>query len=182
MNRVLSWLGSALFGCAIAILVQIFLFVPTRVAGHSMSPTLRDTEYVVVAKWPHVFREVPNYGDIVIIDSRVNRNRTIIDDITEPVTNFYHAINHIDTHTVWVKRVIGKAGDTIEIKEGMVYRNGEPLQEKYIPEKMNDPYKAYTVPDGMVFVMGDNRNHSGDSRIIGSVPLNHVLGKVAIAL
>ena len=84
-------------------------------------------------------------------------------------------------HNVWVKRVIGKGGDTLAFKEGHVWRNGEKLEEPYINEPMEFSMDgSYTVPEGMVFAMGDNRNHSSDSRFIGPVPVDHVLGKVAI--
>ena len=82
------------------------------------------------------------------------------------------------------KRVIGRPGDTLEFKDGHVWRNGEELQEPYT----KDPAMNYSrttpvvVPEGHVFVMGDNRNHSSDSRFIGPVPVDHVLGFVEYAL
>jgi len=83
------------------------------------------------------------------------------------------------TKNVWVKRIIGKAGDKLEFHDGHVYRNGEALQEPYINGTMEYSQKnTITVPEGYVFVMGDNRNHSSDSRFIGPVPVDHVLGKV----
>ena len=79
--------------------------------------------------------------------------------------------------------MIGKGGDVLEFKNGHVYRNGGELQEPYINEPMEFTMEgSYTVPEGMVFVMGDNRNHSSDSRFIGPVPIDHVLGKVAVEL
>ena len=80
---------------------------------------------------------------------------------------------------VWVKRVIGRPGDTLAFRDGKVWRNGEPLDEPYINEPMNYSRKdEIKIPEGYVFCMGDNRNHSSDSRFIGPVPVDHVLGKV----
>ncbi|MDU4698798.1 MAG: signal peptidase I, partial [Paenibacillus sp.] len=68
-------------------------------------------------------------------------------------------------------------GDTIEVKDGHVFRNGQQLQEPYIKEQMDAGVsQVWQVPDNHVFVMGDNRNNSNDSRSIGPVPLDHVMG------
>ena len=86
-------------------------------------------------------------------------------------------------HNVWVKRVIGKSGDVLEFHDHGVYRNGTRLNEPYVNEPMNFSIEgSFTVPEGTVFVMGDNRNHSSDSRFIGPVPIDHVLGNVVIEL
>lgn len=145
-----------------------------------MVPTLHNGEYLMVSKWPHVMKEVPDYGSIVIIDSRVGYPRTWKDDVAEPMNNYMAFFNSkLQTKNVWVKRVIGKPGDTLAFHDGHVYRNGEMLEETYINEPMKFSQKnEIKVPENCVFVMGDNRNHSSDSRFIGPVPVDHVLGKV----
>lgn len=180
VNEVLEWLYSIVIALAVAMLIHIFLFQPTRVSGESMENTLHHGDYLVVAKWNHVLRKAPQYGDIVIIDSRVKRERTWKDDAAEPMMNYVAFFNKdMQSHNVWVKRVIGKAGDTLEFKEGSVWRNGEKLDEPYIKEKMLYAREGVIkIPEGQVFVMGDNRNHSSDSRFIGPVPVGHVLGTV----
>lgn len=181
MRTVLDWILSLLAALVIATVVHVILFVPTMVSGDSMYPTLHNGQILIVEKVSHVFRSAPEYNQIVIIDSRVNRTRSWKDDILEPLSNYYTLFSRIsDEHNFWIKRVIGKAGDKLEFKDGMVYRNGEALNEPYIFEPMTYQAAPYVVPENTVWVMGDNRNNSADSRFIGPVPIDHILGHVII--
>lgn len=184
MHEVFDWMYSIVVALFLAMAIHIFLFVPTRVSGQSMYPTLNHGEYLIVSKIGHVMRSVPEYGDIVIIDSRTRRPRSWADDLTEPLKNYIAIFDKSSQgHHVWVKRIIGKGGDVLEFKGGHVVRNGSILDEPYINEPMAFSMDgSYTVPEGTVFVMGDNRNHSSDSRFIGSVPIDHVLGRVVLEL
>lgn len=180
LHEVYEWIYSIIISLAIAMVIHIFFFQPTRVSGESMMPTLHNGEYLIVSKWNHILGEVPNYGDIVIIDSRVQYPRTWKDDVAEPMNNYMAFFNHdLQTKNIWVKRVIGHPGDTLAFHDGKVWRNGEPLDEPYINEPMEYSRKGeIKIPEGYVFCMGDNRNHSSDSRFIGPVPIDHVLGHV----
>lgn len=184
MHEILDWIYSIVIALFLAMVIHIFIFVPTRVSGESMYPTLNNGQYLIVSKIGHVLGRDVNYGDIVIIDSRVHRERTWRDDVEEPMDNYLAIFSkNSDQHNVWVKRVIGKGGDELAFHDGHVYRNGEKLDEPYINEPMEFSMDGtYKVPEGCVFVMGDNRNHSSDSRFIGPVPLNHVLGTVVYKL
>ena len=179
MHELLDWVYSIAIALALAMIIHIFVFVPTRVSGESMYPTLNNGQYLIVSKIGHVF-----HGDIVIIDSRVDRPRTWADDVEEPLDNYLSIFSSsAQQHNVWVKRVIGKGGDVLAFHDGHVYRNGKALNEPYINEPMEFSMDGtFTVPKGYVFVMGDNRNHSSDSRFIGPVPVSHVLGTVAFKL
>ncbi|WP_134701924.1 signal peptidase I [Ammoniphilus sp. YIM 78166] len=178
----LSWGKALLVAAAFSIGINVFVFQPTKVAGLSMEPTLHDSQRLMISKIGHTFKEVPSYGDIVIVDSRVDRERQLVDDFQD------HIIIHFllkavkgteEGRHIWIKRVIGLAGDTLEFKDGHVYRNGEKLEEPYIKEEMSyESSEVITVPVDHVFVMGDNRNNSVDSRFVGSIPLDHVLGKM----
>ena len=180
LKEIFDWIYSIVVALFLAMLIHIFLFVPTKVAGESMMPTLENGQYLIVSKISHVLRQMPDYGDIVIIDSRTRRERTWIDDLTEPANNYIALYDKSRAdHHVWVKRVIGREGDVLEFKNGGVIRNGQALEETYTNGPMEFSVdEPYTVPAGCVFVMGDNRNHSSDSRFIGPVPTDHVLGRV----
>ncbi|WP_047152107.1 signal peptidase I [Aneurinibacillus tyrosinisolvens] len=175
IKEVVSWVRAMAIVACISILVGVFLFQPSKVLGYSMQPTLKDEQRIYVSKLTHTLHLEPHYGDIVIIDSRVNRERTLKDDFLDNplislITNQY-------SDEMWIKRVIGKPGDILQFKDNKVYRNGAALTEPYIKETMEYvSAERVVVPKDAVFVMGDNRNNSSDSRYIGCVPLDHVLG------
>ena len=119
-----------------------------------MRPTLINGERLVVNKFIYRFQQ-PTKGEVIVF--RYPR---------DPSRDF-------------IKRVIAVAGDTIEIKDGRVFVNGQLQNEEYILEKTRGSYPLSTVPEGHIFVMGDNRNNSEDSRFrdVGFVSLDMVKGK-----
>lgn len=185
INELFDWIGSIAFALALAIIINAFVLQPTRVSGPSMMPTLQDQDYLFISKLSHTLNQLPEYGDIVVIDSRVYRDRSVKDDLTQPLTTYLNAYKPLAEadHSVWIKRVIGKPGDVLEFKAGKVFRNGEALNESYTNGPMLYTSDAKVViPENHVFVMGDNRNNSSDSRYIGPVPVDHVLGKMVYRL
>lgn len=133
----------------------------------------------MVLKSAFYFGNQPEYGDLVIIDSKVNNKRSFLDKLTEsPLIAIFS--DDEKKNDIWIKRVIGEQGDTLEYKNGHVYRNGKLLNENYIKEQLFAPFEKVVVPENHVFVMGDNRNNSNDSREIGPVPIDNVIGKVFI--
>ncbi|MGA8944055.1 MAG: signal peptidase I [Thermoactinomyces sp.] len=174
IKNILIWLSSIPIGIIVAILVSTFVFHPTKVLGKSMEPTIKPNKHIYVSKLEHTFSYQPRYGDIVIIDSRIHHPRTVMDDfLNSPVIRLFLKDQ---PHYLWIKRVIGLPSDVIEIKNNQLYRNGKLLKEDYIKEKMNTPDLKIKIPDGKIFVLGDNRNQSLDSRQIGCIPLDHVIG------
>jgi signal peptidase I len=174
-KKVWGWISSLAIAFIVSSVLGIFIIQPYKVDGHSMDPTLHDKERVYVSKLPHTFSYLPDYGDIVIIDSRVDRARTFKDDISD--NPMFQLFKNTTDHAFYIKRVIGKPGDILEFKNHDLYRNGKKLSEPYIKEIMDDASgNRWIVPANHIFVMGDNRNNSEDSREIGYIPLDHVLG------
>ena len=164
-----DWLQMFL-GCVVAAVV-LFNCVArlTRVDGDSMNNTLQDGEIMLI--WSLGY--TPKQGDIVV----VNKTPVRLQDWPEP-----RAI---------VKRVIATGGQTVDIDyaAGAVFVDGQPLDEPYLPEEMYLPGPTmqqthWEVPEGSIFVMGDNRNHSTDSRDIqlGSIDTDYILGRAVLAL
>lgn len=177
MKKLGSWLIVILVALMFTGFINMFIFQTYKVEGHSMDPTFHHHELLFVSKLVHTFSKKPNYNDIVIIDSQLRKEETFKDQILH--------IGLIATFTgdankdIYVKRIIGKPGDIIEIKDGYVYRNNNKLVEPYIKEPMNSFIeKKWTIPKNHIFVMGDNRNNSRDSREIGPIPIDHIFGKV----
>lgn len=176
-SEVWEWVKQLLLVVAVTFFITVFILQPYEVNGQSMEPTFNEEgDRVLAFKTPFYFHHEPDYGDVVIVDSRVSRQRTVIDSFKEHPL-LYRLTGRKKTYT-WVKRVIGLPGDELEYKDGKVFRNGVMLEEDYIKEEMLYPFEKVVVPEGYVFVMGDNRNHSADSRHIGPVPLENICGKV----
>ncbi len=194
MKRILleslEWGKALLVAFTISVLLTVFIMQPFTVSGSSMEPTLEgkdpfDNEKVgdkvMVFKSPYLLGAEPNYGDVVIINSDVLDTTTIKDQFLEsPIIRSISGGNSEGEETYWVKRVIGKAGDTLQCRDGIVYRNGEALEEEYLDSSIQNNFGPITIEEGHLFVMGDNRNGSKDSRNIGPVPTENVLGKVVM--
>ncbi|MED2766055.1 signal peptidase I [Bacillus thuringiensis] len=177
MKKFGSWFIVILVALMFTGLINMFIFQTYKVEGHSMDPTFQNHELLFVSKLIHTFSGEPNYNDIVIIDSRLEKEETLKNQLLSIglIANLTGNANK----DIYVKRVIGKPGDIIEIKDGYVYRNNKKLIEPYIKEPMNFFIeKKWIVPQNHIFAMGDNRNNSKDSRQIGPIPMDHILGKV----
>lgn len=128
-----------------------------RVESISMLPTLSEGDFVFVNKLAYRLGEAQR-GDVIVF-------RYPPDPEREPP---------------YIKRVIGLPGDHLAIDGGQIYLNGELLQERYLNEALNQRDGEWQVPERALFVMGDNRNNSSDSRAWGSVPLGNVIGKAMV--
>jgi signal peptidase I len=125
-----------------------------RVDGASMEPTLVSGEYVIVNRLSYRLGS-PQRGDIIV----------------------FHFPR--DPKEEYIKRIIGLPGDEVEVKNGAVYVNGQLLNESYLKVKM-DYLGTWSVPEGQLFVLGDNRNNSSDSHDWGTVPMDYVVGKAVL--
>lgn len=162
-KEIYSWIKSIGFALVIVVICRQFLFTPTLVSGQSMSPTFQDEDRVIISKMTKIHR-----FDIVVFDA--------------PDVNGEQ----------YIKRVIGLPGDDIEMENDVLYINGEPVEEPYLVEnKADHPFQTLTedfslqkkageskVPKDMLFVMGDNRLRSKDSRALGFIPYDSVIGEV----
>jgi signal peptidase I len=138
---------------AIAMLVQAFLLKPFTVHQESMEPTLLEGDRILLSRLTYHFRD-PKVGDVVVFDSPLNESEDL------------------------VKRVVGVAGDRMAVRDGDLYRNGVAVYEPYLSDQdfagtMDDQ----VVPAGHVFVMGDNRDVSGDSRAFGPISVEQIIGE-----
>ncbi len=125
-----------------------------RVDGESMEPTLLSGEYVMVNRLSYRFGS-PQRGDIIIFHPPINPGEE------------------------YVKRVIGLPGDEVEVKNKVVYVNGQALDETYLNVTTNYP-GTWRVPAGQLFVLGDNRNNSEDSHDWGTLPMANIIGKAVL--
>jgi signal peptidase I len=136
----------------IVLAINLFLAQPRTVHGQSMEPNLHENQRVIVDLVTYHFRP-PQRQEIIVLN--------LPDRHTDPL----------------IKRVIGLPGDTIEIKQGAVYVNGNKLNEPYLSQGTSGTLAPQLVPEGHVFVLGDNRGASNDSRYFGMVPYENILGR-----
>lgn len=177
LKNFVTYVITFFLSLVIALVFNIFVFQTYSVEGESMDPTLQNQELLYASKLNYWFNSLPEYNDIVVVDSHMNQKRTFWEDIKN--TNLVEVFIEPQTEYFIVKRVIGRPEDTIELKGRNIYRNGKKLTEPYIKENMHASMgQKWTVPKNHVFVMGDNRNHSKDSRVIGCIPSDHILAKL----
>lgn len=157
-NELISWMKTIILAVAIALFIDFVVIVNATVPTGSMKNTIMEGDRVVAFRFSYLLSD-PQRGDVVIFD---------YPDAPEGETILY------------VKRVIGEPGDTVEVSGGKVYINGEPLEENYLLGDMVGEFGPYEVPEGSYFMMGDNRNDSLDSRYWSNkyVEKDEILGRV----
>ncbi|NFL74292.1 signal peptidase I [Clostridium sporogenes] len=180
-KEIESWIFSILGAILIAGLVNSKVFAKVRVQQNSMENTLLTNEQLVVDKLSYNFAE-PKKGDIIIFHENKEKG-TIAEDTLEMVDNIISIFNNnndsIEKDDRLIKRVIGIPGDEIDIKDGYLYLNGKKLEESYVKgETIEREFKLpIKVPENKLFVLGDNRMISKDSRMFGLIDYKQVEGK-----
>lgn len=160
VNFVMDILETVVFIGSLFIVVYLFVLQPNQVKGASMEPTFHSGEYILTSKITYKFRPMER-GDVIVFKSPKNP------DIE------------------YIKRIIGLPGDKVLIKNGEVYVNDRFIDEQYISAKTNlwdggfaKEDVSIIVPGEEIFVMGDNRPRSSDSREFGPVPISSIIGQV----
>ncbi len=163
LREVLDWIRHLLVAVLVGLLLVLFVVQRNEVIGASMEPTLRTGDQLIVEKVSRLFGDF-GYGSIVTVDAQ---------DLP----------GHVGEKNI-IKRVIGVAGDTIEIRDGAVYRNGVALVEPYVHgQPTNEGVPAFskvTLAKDQLYVLGDNRAVSLDSRRFGPIDKSRVIGHVLI--
>lgn len=152
MRLTYEVLETVLPALVIVLVINAFLAQATRVEGQSMEPNLHNDQRLIIEKISYHLHP-PQRGDIIVLQLP-NRQ-------TDPL----------------IKRVVGLPGETVEITNGQVLINGQPLNEPYLNQFTYQGMPPKVVPPGEVFVLGDNRGFSNDSRAFGFVPFSDIIGR-----
>lgn len=158
LKEIAVWIGEIALTVAVAMILVSLLGFRVSVVGPSMSPTLENGEKVLVNRFVYMLFP-PKQNDLIVFLPNGNEK-----------SHYY------------IKRVIATPGDTVQIKNGVVYVNGEPMEEKIEVAAIENALLAeeeITMGEDEFFVMGDNRNNSEDSRYasIGNVKREHIIGE-----
>ena len=197
LKEAIEWIICIIIAIILALLFRFYVGVPTVVKNVSMNPTLIEGQRLILNRWVRTTSKMPERGDIVTIEEP-DQNKLYIQEedanFANPVAIYNSPDGGIDGFvynvleigkTSFIKRVIGLPGDHIEIKDGKVYINDTELDEPYLKdnvktEAVQGVFTNIVVPQGTVFVMGDNRGNSTDSRHFGCIPLEKIESKVLV--
>lgn len=193
---IIEWIICILVALVLALLIRYFICTPTVVKMSSMKPTLIENQRLILNRWTRTTHQVPERGDIITLEAPSDK-LVDIDDTDNVIARYDNEpSNWFSKFTYYfleigkesyIKRVIALPGEHLEIKDGKVYINGEELDEPYLQDNVittagdvNNPFYDLVVPENCIFVMGDNRAGSTDSRAFGCIPLDKVEGTVWI--
>jgi signal peptidase I len=160
VRNVVEWIAIIVGALAVALIVKTFLIQAFFIPSLSMYPTLDEGDRVLVNKLSYKLHDV-HRGDLVVFERPKGQPESEIKDL--------------------IKRVVGLPGETIEAREGTVYIDGKALEESYLVEGVTtDNLPRQVIARGHVFVMGDNRSDSADSRVFGSIDEDTIVGRAFI--
>lgn len=197
IKEILEWGYCIIIAVVLALLVRYYIGTPTIVQQESMQTTFMPGDRLILNRLTRTRKGTYKRGDIItfeapstsiIASANVDFDNpvAIYDKKTKGIwSKFVYNILEINKRS-YIKRIIGTEGDHVEIKDDKVYLNDKLLQEDYlnqnVPTNMGTygVYSDIVVPKGYVFVLGDNREHSVDSRCFGCVPISKIEGKVWI--
>ncbi|MGH8998648.1 MAG: signal peptidase I [Acidimicrobiia bacterium] len=170
-----------LIAFAVKSLVAQAFFIPSP----SMENTLKEGDRVLVSRLSFRLHE-PRRGDVVVFESPLEGEEDPDDDEALPVRVLHGILESIGLRQPstddYIKRVIALPGETVEGKDGKVFVDGRVLAEPYLKEAWDDSFPKTTVPEDELWVMGDNRNHSSDSRAFGTIDEDTVVGRAILRI
>lgn len=195
-KEILEWIYCILIALVIVMLIKTFIGVPTVVKQSSMYPTLMQNERLWLSKWGATFDKMPKRGDIITFEAptqrytdanHINYDNPVAEysyNPTNVITKFVYYTLEIGK-TSYIKRVIGLPGDHVQIKDGCVYINEQKLEENYLQDyvvttDLDGLYTDIYVPENTVYVLGDNRAESTDSRRFGCIPVEKIESKAVL--
>ena len=167
----------------VAVLIKTFLVQAFFIPSASMEDTLLINDRVMVNKLAYSFGDIER-GHIIVFDDPRREDGGSTESIpARVVRNLAESIGLSTPQSEFIKRVIAVGGDTIEIDRGVVILNGQPLDEPYVhPDSAMPRFEPITIPPDHVFVMGDNRDVSQDSRVFGPIPHDEVVGRAFVLI
>jgi signal peptidase I len=177
-----------LVALVIAVIIKTFLVQAFFIPSGSMEPTLMPDDRILVNRLAYRFGDVER-GDIIVFADPTpsDQHRGVVGTIVHWLGEGIGVVRPADDD--FIKRVIALPGETWEMRDGITYIDGRRLAEPYVNQADLDTrsFGPETVPDGMLFVMGDNRNHSGDSRFpppggLGYIPIDRVIGQAFVVI
>lgn len=192
-KNIFEWVVCILIALLIVSIIKSFVGFPTVVSGASMDSTLKDKQRLWVSKIGIEIHKYPERGDIItfeapsttyITKAMVDLDNPVAIYSNEKVSLFTKVVSSLSFFgsTSYIKRVIGLPGDHVEIKDGRVYLNDEILNEEYLDTGTitnigEGCFDDVVVPNGYIYVLGDNRDVSADSRRFGCIPIDKIEGK-----
>ncbi|HLA66833.1 MAG TPA: signal peptidase I [Acidimicrobiia bacterium] len=164
----------------VAVIIKTFLIQAFFIPSASMHDTLLEGDRVMVNKLAYRFGE-PHRGDVIVFDSPLVAHDQTESFLGRVVRNVGEALGLSTPESALIKRVIALGGETIEIKGNRIYIDGVAIDEPYLTRPVNmDAFGPLTIPQGYVFVMGDNRNQSEDGRVFGPIPDSDIIGRAFV--
>lgn len=185
LKEIISWVICILIAIISAFFIKNYIFELTKVEGNSMLPNFSDGQRLIVGKIG--IKSNIKRNDIVIFEAPSDlKDGNLIAQYDEIKMNIIKKciFNTLEINKKsYIKRVIATEGERVQINEGKVFINGKEINESFLKKGTytNVPkqeFETFVVPKGTVFVMGDNRNGSSDSRIFGCIPISKIRGKV----
>ena len=191
LKNILEWVICIIIAVVLGLWIRYYIMTPTQVQSVSMKPTLIEGQRLILNRTIRLTHKLPERGDIITFEAPTEDYLTEAEfkesptaRYEEPDNKFVHNVLEIGKVS-YIKRVIALPGEHVKIQNGKVYVNGEELEEDYLSSSVRTEAEGgllvdFTVPEGTVFAMGDNRNSSVDCRAFGCIPLERIEGKVLI--